>query len=277
MTVTSDSACNSPADSRVWWSSTKNPPDRIFTLRIWRSIGSSQFFFSWSIAFNSWMVLVGMTLTLRSAPFKVFSFSSWAMAVMAAQKPSTRERPRLRLRLPKFGIQPTRDAEHKDSSCENQLNWDQEKHLAPGCLIHQSLVPRPQRKCLLKGNCSLSSVRKKSCCLYFLNADRFFYDHGMACSRLKSWRTVTSFDPTLGRQSIDQLLSTSLGIFESSKILRLQNGSKTEARFRQGAPRRRIAPRRWWWRLRPSEAQSSIVMHQICVLFHTASSMVPLK
>ena len=267
MTVTSDSACNSPADSRVWWSSTKNPPDRIFTLRIWRSIGSSQFFFSWSIAFNSWMVLVGMTLTLRSAPFKVFSFSSWAMAVMAAQKPSTRERPRLRLRLPKFGIQPTRDAEHKDSSCENQLNWDQEKHLAPGCLIHQSLVPRPQRKCLLKGNCSLSSVRKKV--VAFISWTLIGFLMTMACylfgpQKLKNSDLIWSYP---GKTIY---WSTSINFFGNLWIFEL-------LRLRRGAPRRRIAPPRWWWRQRPSEAQSSIVMQQIYVLFHTASSMVPLK
>ena len=87
MTVTSDSACKSPADSSVWWSSTKNPPDRTFTLSILWSIGSSQSFFSWSIAFNSWMVLVGMTLTLRSAPFKVFTVSSQGMAAMVTFNP----------------------------------------------------------------------------------------------------------------------------------------------------------------------------------------------
>ena len=92
MTVTSDSACKSPAESSVWWSSTKNPPDRTFTLRILCSIGSSQTFFSWSIAFNSSMVFVGMTSTVRSPPSKVFTFSSRGMAAMAARKPSTRNR-----------------------------------------------------------------------------------------------------------------------------------------------------------------------------------------
>ena len=56
MIVTSESACNRPADSSVWWSSTNNPLARTFTLRILRTIGSSHCFFFRSIAFNSWMV-----------------------------------------------------------------------------------------------------------------------------------------------------------------------------------------------------------------------------
>ena len=86
MTVISDSAPNSPADSTVWSSSTNNPSTRTFTCRIWRSIRSSQCFFSCSIAFNSFMVVNGMTSTVRTPPSKVFTFSSRGMTAMAAQK-----------------------------------------------------------------------------------------------------------------------------------------------------------------------------------------------
>ena len=80
MPVTSDSACNTPADSSVWSSSTSNPSAKTFTRRIWRSMGSSQCFFSQSIAFNSSMVLVGMTSRMRTPPSKVFTFTWWTMA-----------------------------------------------------------------------------------------------------------------------------------------------------------------------------------------------------
>ena len=80
MTVTSDLACNSPADSSVWSSSTNNPSIITFNLRILRSMESSQCFFSCSIAFNSWMVFVGMTWTVTTLPSKVFTFSLLAMA-----------------------------------------------------------------------------------------------------------------------------------------------------------------------------------------------------
>ena len=85
MTVSSDSACNKPADSSVRWSSsTNNPSARTFTLRILCSIGSSHCFFFWSIAFNSSMVFVGTTWTVRSTPSKVFTFSSRNMAAAAS-------------------------------------------------------------------------------------------------------------------------------------------------------------------------------------------------
>ena len=84
MTVTSDSACNNPADSSVWSSSSNDPLARTFTLRILRSMGSSHCFFSCSIAFNSWMVFLGVTSTVMTPPSKVFTFSSWGMAAMAA-------------------------------------------------------------------------------------------------------------------------------------------------------------------------------------------------
>ena len=85
MTVSSDSACNKPADSSVWWSSsTNNPLARTCTFEILRSIGSWPCFFSWSIAFNSLMVPVGLTLTVRSTPSKVFTLSSQDMAAMAS-------------------------------------------------------------------------------------------------------------------------------------------------------------------------------------------------
>ena len=90
MTVTSDSACNNPAYSSVWSSSTSNPLARTLTLRILCSMGSSQPFFSWSNAFNSLMVVVGTTLTVRSPPSKVFTFTSHCMTAMAARKASTR-------------------------------------------------------------------------------------------------------------------------------------------------------------------------------------------
>ena len=90
MTVASDSACNIPTDSNVWSSSTSNPSARTFTLRILCSMGSSQCFFSCSIAFNSLMVVFGTTSTVRSPPCRVFNFSSWGMAAMAARKNSTR-------------------------------------------------------------------------------------------------------------------------------------------------------------------------------------------
>ena len=93
--VTSDSSCNSPADSTVWSSSTNNPSVRTFTLRILCSMGSSQCFFSWSSAFNSSMVVVGNTSTVRSPPSRVFTFSSRSIAAMAARKPSTRKHQRL--------------------------------------------------------------------------------------------------------------------------------------------------------------------------------------
>ena len=86
ITVTSDSSFNSPADSTVWSSSTSNPSARTFTLRILRSMGSSQGFFSWSTAFNSSMVLVGMTSTVRSPPSKVFIFTSRSMAAIFGQQ-----------------------------------------------------------------------------------------------------------------------------------------------------------------------------------------------
>ena len=94
--VTSESACNSPADSSVWSSSTNNPSARTFTLRIWSSMGSSQCFIPRRIAFNSLMVIVGMTSTVRSPPSKVFTFSSHGIAAMAARKPSTKQRRSLR-------------------------------------------------------------------------------------------------------------------------------------------------------------------------------------
>ena len=76
MAVTSDSECKSPADSSVWSSSTNNVSTRTFTFRIWRSMGSSQCFFSRSIAFNSSMVFVGKTLTVKTPPSKVLTFTS---------------------------------------------------------------------------------------------------------------------------------------------------------------------------------------------------------
>ena len=60
MTVTSDSACKSPADSSVWWSSTKNPSDRTFTLRICRSMGSSQSFMKHCLQFFDGTSLHGL-------------------------------------------------------------------------------------------------------------------------------------------------------------------------------------------------------------------------
>ena len=96
MTVTSDSACNSPADSSVWSPSISNPSTRTFTCRIWRSVRSSQCFFSRSIAFKSLMVVVCMTSTMRSPPSKVFTFSSRRMTSMAARESSTRYGRRLR-------------------------------------------------------------------------------------------------------------------------------------------------------------------------------------
>ena len=87
MTVASDSAYNNPADSTVWSSSTNNPSASTFTLRIWRSMGSGQCFFSWSIAFNSSIVFVGMASTVRTPPSKVFTFTSQGMAAMATRKP----------------------------------------------------------------------------------------------------------------------------------------------------------------------------------------------
>ena len=99
MTVTSDSACRSPANSSVWWSSTENPPDRTSTLRIWRSIGSSQSFASRSVAFNSWTVHVGMTSTLRSPPSKVFSFSWRGMTAMACQKSFNKKSSKVQVRF----------------------------------------------------------------------------------------------------------------------------------------------------------------------------------
>ena len=85
MTVTSDSACNKPADSSVWWSSSiNNPTARTFTVQISCSVGSSHCFFLWSIAFNCSTVFVGVTLTVRSTPSKVFTFSSRNMAAMAS-------------------------------------------------------------------------------------------------------------------------------------------------------------------------------------------------
>ena len=59
-------------------------------------MGSSQCFFSWSIAFNSSMVFVGITSTVMTPPCKVFTFTSRGMVAMAARKPSTRNRQRLR-------------------------------------------------------------------------------------------------------------------------------------------------------------------------------------
>ena len=103
MTVTADSACNSPANSSVWSPSSSNPSTRTFTCRIWRSVGSSQCFFSWSIAFNSLMVVVCMTSTMRSPPSKVFTFSSRRMTSMAARESSTRYGRRLRCVLKMWG------------------------------------------------------------------------------------------------------------------------------------------------------------------------------
>ena len=88
--VTSDSACNSPADSSVWSSSTNNPSARTFTLRIWRSKKSSQCLFSRSIALNFSIVFAGMTSRVKTPPSKVVTFSWRGMAAMAARKPSTR-------------------------------------------------------------------------------------------------------------------------------------------------------------------------------------------
>ena len=85
MMVTSDSACNRPADSNVWWSSTNNPSAKTFPLRSLRSIGSSHCFFFWSIAFNVATLYVGLTLTVRSTPSKVFTFSSRNMAKKTAR------------------------------------------------------------------------------------------------------------------------------------------------------------------------------------------------
>ena len=85
MTVISDSACNSPADSSVCSSSTNNPSAMIFTLRISPSMGSAQCFLSWSIAFNSSIVFVGTTSTVRTPPSKVFTFTSQGMAAIAAR------------------------------------------------------------------------------------------------------------------------------------------------------------------------------------------------
>ena len=91
ITVTSDSACNSPADSSVWpSSSTNNPSTRTLTLRIWPAMKSSQCFFSRSIAFNCSMVFAGMTSRVRTPPSKVFTFSWRGIVAMAAKKPSTR-------------------------------------------------------------------------------------------------------------------------------------------------------------------------------------------
>ena len=86
MTVTSTSACNSPADSSVWSSSTSTPSARTSTLRILCSTGSSQCFISWSIAFNFLIWVVGATLTVRSPPSKVFTFNSHFFAGMAARE-----------------------------------------------------------------------------------------------------------------------------------------------------------------------------------------------
>ena len=48
-------------------------------------MGSAQCFLSWSIAFNSSIVFVGTTSTVRTPPSKVFTFTSQGMAAIAAR------------------------------------------------------------------------------------------------------------------------------------------------------------------------------------------------
>ena len=86
LTVTSDSSCNSPADSSVWSASTSNPPSaRTFTLRILmlnRDLHNVLLFMKHYL-----QVFYGGgrhdIQRWRSPPSKVFTFSSHCMTAMA--------------------------------------------------------------------------------------------------------------------------------------------------------------------------------------------------